>query len=72
MNSDDVHDIRAGLDCLSKINKSILAAEQAINSMSESHAKRDAEIALQHAQEMSAVAERMFRSALGERSQDEL
>lgn len=46
--------------------RSIQTARLAVNSMPESYDKADAEIALTHAQEMGAVAERLFSSALAE------
>lgn len=66
MISDDIDDIRAGLNSLRKSMESMQTVRQAVTNMPESHDKRDAEIALIHAENMAAVAERMFRSALAE------
>lgn len=70
MSNDDVADIRAGLDCLRKAIRSIRTARRAIKNMRESSDKRDAEIDLTHAEQMTAIAERLFSSAVGKESQD--
>lgn len=48
--------------------RSIRDARQAINNMRESRDRREAEIALTHAEEMLAIADRLFSSAVGEES----
>ena len=64
MTSDDLDDIKAGVVSLRKALRSIQNARQAVSTLRESHEKADAEIALTHAQEMAAVAERLFTSVI--------
>lgn len=64
MTDDDVDDIKAGVASLRKALRSIQNAGRAVASMRESHEKADAEIALTHALEMAAVAERLFSSVI--------
>lgn len=66
MTNDDVDDVRAGLSSLRKSMESMQTVRQAVTNLPESHDKRDAEIALIHAENMAAVAERMFRSVVAE------
>ena len=61
---DDIDDIKAGVASLRKALRSIQNARLAVSSMRESHEKADTEIALTHAQEMAAVAERLFSSVI--------
>lgn len=56
MNSDDFDDIKAGVESLKRATQSIQTAQRAVNSMRESNDKRDAEIALTHAEELTALA----------------
>lgn len=52
------------MESLRRATQSIQTAQRAVNSMRESNDKRDAEIALTHAEEVTALAERIFTSAL--------
>ncbi|HET6628851.1 MAG TPA: hypothetical protein VFG91_03655 [Woeseiaceae bacterium] len=62
LTSDDRDDIKARVASLGRALQSIQSARRAVEDISDSHDKRDAEIALQHAEELAAVAERLFSS----------
>lgn len=68
--SDDLADIRAGLDCLRKGIRSIQNARRAISKVRENRDGREAEIELAHAEEMTAITERLFSTAVGEDSRE--
>lgn len=65
LTSDDRDDIKVGVASLRRALQSIQTARRAVENISDSHDKRDAEIALQHAEELAAVSERLFSSAIG-------
>ena len=65
MTSDDRNDIKAGVSSLRRALQSIQTARRAVDNIGDSYDKRDAEIALQHAEELASVAERLFSSAVG-------
>ena len=65
MTSDDRDDINAGVASLRRALQSIDTARRAVDNIGDSYDKRDAEIALQHAADLAALAERLFSSAIG-------
>lgn len=67
---DDIGDIKAGLECLRKGIRSIRNARRAISKVRGSRDGREAEIALAHAEEMAAITERLFSTAVGEESRE--